>query len=762
MGYTFKSICIRNFKYITDNKPLTVDFMNSNIVILDGQNGYGKTTLFDAMEILLTGSIKHFKENLKNRGTETLGILANDTTKDIIISAILSSETKDEIHIKRQLVCRDNFRSSLELDNLKISQDELYDKLQFNSHIFDIGIYISQSESLDFLQSKFGERKNSVSSLLNNSEIAYKLDKLESVKKCIIEKVEKGVNEKEKQIKEVEEKVAEIQNQQSKFVAVSADLPGEDIRLFSEAEYEFDVIKLESGIKYGAVIQQLKQIREFIENYDEYVLYNQNEIIRELRSSQKILYKALFYQKEIELLNKNKNFIIVLNRIKELLDNYTNSTWTIDEEIFEKVKIESGIVKQIKELVLNQEKQKNTLNDADKILAQMTKARKGLVKEFYSAAESGKFSKNKCPLCGTDFEDIGLAIKETEEFIKNINTDGIKEIENFELEIISLFENQIIPVLKNFLEENKKFIEINDALSECKNLSIDKLQKLLDKVKIFGFKSKQVENFNIEEFSQAYEGLMKKLDEKEIPNKIYFEDRQIELYKSIHNTYYHNKKPYHTVDQLISKEQFVIKLFNDNLSMKLSAEKEQLKKLKVDYEKYKKKTEIMTSCMKILTGKYEDADKDYKTQFISAIKVPLMVYSGRIIQNYPLGLGIRAVVGTNQLLFESASKSGSDVYNILSTGQLNGLSIAFLLAVRSVYGNSEGLDVLLIDDPLQTIDDISAISLADLLTQQGIGQIVLSTHEESKASLLRYKFNQVGMTVLEKNMQLVYMKMLGE
>ena len=52
MGYTFKSLCIRNFKYITNNKPLKFDFMNSNIVILDGQNGYGKTTLFDAIEVV--------------------------------------------------------------------------------------------------------------------------------------------------------------------------------------------------------------------------------------------------------------------------------------------------------------------------------------------------------------------------------------------------------------------------------------------------------------------------------------------------------------------------------------------------------------------------------------------------------------------------------------------------------------------------------------------------------------------------------------
>lgn len=66
------------------------------------------------------------------------------------------------------------------------------------------------------------------------------------------------------------------------------------------------------------------------------------------------------------------------------------------------------------------------------------------------------------------------------------------------------------------------------------------------------------------------------------------------------------------------------------------------------------------------------------------------------------------------------------------------------------------------NDPLQTIDDISAISLADLLTQQGIGQIVLSTHEEAKAALLRYKFKHAGMSVREQNMQALYMKTVTE
>lgn len=567
--------------------------------------------------------------------------------------------------------------------------------------------------------------------------------------------------DKEKQIDEVGKKVNEIKRQ-AEHIVMNAELPGKNIRLFDEVEYEFDVIKLEQGVTYETVVQQLKQIEGFIENYDEYIRYKDNAIIRELIESPKQLYMALFYQQEIELLNKKESLIKELVTCKELLMNYTNSVWSVDERLFDKIRIKPEIVTTIKTSLLNQKKEQSQLDDADKVLAQMTKARRGLIKEFYNAAESGKYNKNKCPLCGTEFADIDTAITETEQFIKNIHTDGIKRIEDLETQITNLFQKEIIPVLKAFLEENKVLIKMDDTLSGCRNLSVEKLQQLLNKVKIPEFRSQEIEKFDIQEFSQQYENLLKKLQEKEVPNKIIFQEKQIELYKSIHNTYYHNEKPYHTVKELQSKEQYVAKLFNDNLSIQLSTEETRLKKLKGDYEEYKKKTDAMTDAVKTLVSKYEDANKEYQTKLLNAIKIPLMVYSGRIIQNYPLGLGIRAIIKTNQLVFEAVSKSGSDVYNILSTGQLNGLSIAFLLSIKNVYGDANGLDILLIDDPLQTIDDISAISLADLLTQQGIGQIVLSTHEEAKAALLRYKFKRAGMSVLEQNMQALYMKTVTE
>lgn len=756
MGYTFKNICIKNFKYITSDKPLEFEFGNCNIVILDGQNGYGKTTLFDAIEILLTGRIKHFNQNLQNTKKENLGTLANDKNKDIIISAVLSSDIEGELNIERRLLCDKEFDSMLLLNDKEIEQEDLYDKMKFSLNMFDIGTYISQSESLDFLQNKYKVRKAYVSSLLDNYEMSNKIQTLKKIQESLEERVSLETVEKETEIEAAEDKVTAIEKQMEE-ISINSELPGEDIRLFDETEYSFDVIKVDESTTYETIVSPLRQIKKFVENYDEYTKYIDNATVRELLSFSEQVYMALFYNREIALLNEKENLLQKLNKCKQLLENYKEGKWSIDEELFKELEIDNKVIEHLKDLLINQQREQSQLADADNVLAQMMKARRNFINQYNDAVNTGKFNKNKCPLCGTDLEDIEKAVLKTEKFIKNIHTDGVKRIEDIEGEITNIFEENISINICKFFDNNSFLLQIKDSLSGCRTFSTDRLKKLLDKVGISRFSSQKKEEFDINEFSQEYKKILKQLQEKETPNTIVLKEEEIELYKSIHSTYYHNKKPKHTVEQLFSKEQYIAKLFNDKLSLRLSVERERVKKLKKEYEEYSTKRDIMIETLKSLMSKYEAASKDYQTQLTNAIKIPLLVYSGRIIQNYPLGLGIKAVVKTNQLVFEAASKNGNDVYNILSTGQLNGLSIAFLLAIKNVYGNVDGLDILLIDDPLQTIDDISAISLADLLTQQGIGQIVLSTHEDAKAALLRYKFTKAGLSVLEENMQKLYM-----
>ena len=65
---------------------------------------------------------------------------------------------------------------------------------------------------------------------------------LKSVQEHILGRVEKEIGDKEKQIGVVSQRVNEIKRQ-TDHIVMNAELPGENIRLFDEVEYEFDVFK---------------------------------------------------------------------------------------------------------------------------------------------------------------------------------------------------------------------------------------------------------------------------------------------------------------------------------------------------------------------------------------------------------------------------------------------------------------------------------------------------------------------------------------
>lgn len=352
MGYTFRNICIRNFKYITDEKPLVFEFGNRNIVILDGQNGYGKTTLFDAIEILLTGRMKHFNPNLQNRKTETIGMLANDSNKDIVITAVLSSDTEGELRIERKLLCNEEFESILLLNAEQIEQESLYAKLGFSLNMFDIGMYISQSESLNFLQNKYKDRKEYVSSLSDNMEMQEKIKTLKLIQESLERRIKQETGENEGMIKSAREKVTSLEKQ-IESVSGHAELPEEDIRLFQEEEYPFDVVVIDENVSYDSIILPLRQIGKFVENYEEYIKYIDNAVVKELKGVSKQIYMALFYSKEISLLDKNESLLQSLSKDRGLLKDFSESKWSVDEEHFEEVNIDKKVVERLKELLLS-------------------------------------------------------------------------------------------------------------------------------------------------------------------------------------------------------------------------------------------------------------------------------------------------------------------------------------------------------------------------------------------------------------------------
>lgn len=756
-GYVFKQLEIENFKYIPADHPVSVSFQNSDIVILGGQNGYGKTTLFDAIELLLTGSIKHFNSDLLNRGSESIGILAYNPAKDIIIKGWFSFANVSNVTVIRIFRSSNDFLSDILWNDTEITQEELYARLKTSLSMFDIGTYISQSQSLSFLQNKYKNRKEQVSTLLANSQIIQKIQLLQEIQQKIKTRTDEQLNALEVQEEALANRATQLE-EQSKSISSTTTLPDKNIRLFPDKDYSFDRDDLIFDTTYAAFIQPLEQIELFVKNYDEYIKYIHNYHVTNALGISSQVFMALFYSKQIVVLKDNQLLLNTISKCKTLLGQFQQHRWSLDVETFLAIGLSQDTTDMLKSLLDSKQIAQKSLNETDKALVELSSVRATLIRQFEIVTTQGSLENNICPLCGTKLEDIQKAFVDTEKSISNIHEDGVNRIDQLEHQIVEISTKKIVPQLERVLTQNNQLIKINDALNTCKNLSTDKLSELLEKLGITEFCSIQPASFSLDEFTLAYEKLKLLLQERKKPNAIIISDEELELYKSINYNYYGNTPPIHTLEQLKTKRQYLANRFLNNLNQKLTEAKAQLEKAKKERNNYITKNELLQEAIKTLVKKNEDANKDYQSLLANAIKLPLLIYSGKIIQNYPMGLGVKAIIKTNQLVFESASKEGVDVYNILSTGQLNGLAIAILLSVRNVYVHPDGLDILLIDDPLQTIDDISAISLADLLAQQHIGQIILSTHEDQKARLLKFKFEQDHLIVCEKNMQKIYIE----
>jgi hypothetical protein len=81
----------------------------------------------------------------------------------------------------------------------------------------------------------------------------------------------------------------------------------------------------------------------------------------------------------------------------------------------------------------------------------------------------------------------------------------------------------------------------------------------------------------------------------------------------------------------------------------------------------------------------------------------------------------------------------ADPLLVLSSSQLNVAALSYFLALGWAAG-SEAVPFVLLDDPLQSLDDVNALGFADLCRHiRQYRQLVISTHDPRLASLLERK-----------------------
>ena len=150
--------------------------------------------------------------------------------------------------------------------------------------------------------------------------------------------------------------------------------------------------------------------------------------------------------------------------------------------------------------------------------------------------------------------------------------------------------------------------------------------------------------------------------------------------------------------------------------------------------------------------------RQYRKKLITEIEIPFYIYSGKILQTHQAGLGhgifIKDPTGDDELKnvrLVSNWESDHDILNTMSSGQISAVVISLTLALHRVY--STKFSTILIDDPVQTMDDINMSSLVEVLRNDFSNkQIILSTHEDKVARYFTYKFLKYSKNVKSVNL----------
>ena len=200
---------IDNFKSFIE--PISFDFSGADIVLFDGPNGFGKTTIFDAIELCFTGEIHRIKASNSKRKNDH--ILKGDNTRstsikleivgdgetilviEVFIPAGISGVDGKVANYKNTVKRLESFEWTNELpSNLRkneLDANKLRNLLSNNEldSTFTIFNYIQQEETCHFLKLEETQRHKKISHLFGTTNEKEKSNKLDSLSAKLFEEI---------------------------------------------------------------------------------------------------------------------------------------------------------------------------------------------------------------------------------------------------------------------------------------------------------------------------------------------------------------------------------------------------------------------------------------------------------------------------------------------------------------------------------------------------------------------------------------------
>lgn len=772
MNWQISKIEISSFKAF---KHIYLDLGESSLLTLDGPNGYGKTSIFDAIELLLTGEIKRIQELFltlltKNKKDYADNLFWNKRSgeNDLYIKIEFSNESR-KLTLARHCPAK-TFRKQSNNRADKYEHFKLYELPEFESQDFTpsnarenhyleevFGKHFRENFSfLNYLEqgqnrllhTRVDDRKNQLGNLFNISEIETEIENCTTAST----KLSKFIKDADRNAK-AESFKEELQTLRGalqadtgaieyKRISTTDVQPGWDNEVLFATYSVADHSTYQESVKKITDLLPLKatiRTRAFNDSIDVFVNRNEESLkkLAEFGTDLDSLDVLDTIKKEIEALGtlsaiiKRGALVIKPDDARKLTNWAENRLEWFEAQILARDSLQN----------------QSTSNAS--IIAELDRLKKLLVDQHKKVNSDDKL----CPLCGADWEDhqsmVKAVDKRTKEISELLSQDGQTLLSliaamDGELALLNTFIqdrlNTLTPTFNPMLHEALTKIKarlpaITQLRTNLKDRNIQASYLFTDIDSLINERLQILKQEILAKKQVEVDGLPLPDDWRETINSTFkaFEDFYIV-----------------TFEDLTSKEKYISLKANESQNARLQT---CLTDLKI-YEKENEAARKAQDKVDTLRTTLKRTEQNYTDQTIAAIELIFHIYSGRLIQNYQRGLGlfIESREGT-QLRFLTAEKSEHDAVMSMSSGQVSALSLAFFLALNKVYSR---VPLILIDDPSQSLDEVNVASLTDLLRcELKHCQLILSSHEDDISAYMRYRFDRAGLTARSLNMQLL-------
>ena len=535
-----RKILLYNFKNFRNET--VIDF-SDGITFLVGPNGYGKTTIFDAIELGLTGNLSRINKVTAENIVYNKPFFQNEIGQPVIIKLWLEKMNGDQLLIVRKLVNSSTDRRNIfaplksasqfklfrqvevsetdfsSIDNTsleKITQSSIDAFLGINGKyeiekIFNLFNYIQQEETTFFLKQTEQERGDSLSFLVKTDKVEKKIEKINTVTNVIRRKISnfKG----------------QLQNLKQQELS---DTPYH--RLFNHREFAFDaetpfsIVNLDQLLTYQNTLQNIINFKKnfSIEEYNrkterdkrkkdiagdtaiKQALYFSMLSPNILKSSFQWLWEKYSLDNPIlfeyvlleNYLQSYESVVHDYNRRKQLNIYLTNLSADITEMTEQSITYTqndrlSGDFELLKIQVVKFQSLRNNASQVDKNLSELRQLRSNLGNKF-DELRHRHIDGNKCPFCNSQFQTFE-ELKQAYYSYKNYLTE-ISSQNSLQLQEAQLLLNELIQQLKQ-----KIIDEINSLSTDVDKNLLDRLQELKNLHQSY---SQNVEGFKT--FIQSY------------------------------------------------------------------------------------------------------------------------------------------------------------------------------------------------------------------------------------------------------------------